>query len=310
MMFHAPYIREFPGLTHGETYLLHRRFDVEKVVDTFREKRIDVANPQHTHAKELIQYVRNNVVSTRIGNAITGLRSRAVTKDMLEYVYENVYHIYGSTEIGTVCVEKVDPPKGILDPPSLGRPGTATNIRLVDPDPEDLTPPDRTVESDEPGELVCTGATTFTRYLDEADQQENVRDGWVYTGDLMRRTDDGGLQFVGRVDNRIRSGGVDVYPEPIERVLERHPSVEAAVVVGVDDERWVNRVCALVVAPDTTVDPDELASELDQNCLDAPELARQLRPREYSVVHTFDDVPTGGLTKYDREGIETLFDES
>jgi len=141
----------------------------------------------------------------------------------------------------------------------------------------------------------------MTRYLRDENQRENVHSGWVYPGDEIRINERGEIVFVGRVDHRLRSGGVNVYPDEVENVLTNHPAVEDAVVVGVDDEKWGDRICALVATSET--DYDALESTLDAFCQDSPDLAPAIRPREYAFVASQDDIPTGALNKVDREAV-------
>jgi acyl-CoA synthetase (AMP-forming)/AMP-acid ligase II len=88
---------------------------------------------------------------------------------------------------------------------------------------------------------------------------EVVREGWLYTGDLGRRDERGFLYLVDRKKFRIKSGGYNIYPVEVENVLAEHPAVREVCVVGVPDDRWGERVHAVVVLrDDTTVGPEQL----------------------------------------------------
>jgi acyl-CoA synthetase (AMP-forming)/AMP-acid ligase II len=81
-------------------------------------------------------------------------------------------------------------------------------------------------------------------------------DGWLRTGDIGRLDADGYLYLVGRTHDRIVRGGENVYPAEVERVLESHPGVAAAGVVGVPDERLGQTIAAFVIASDAGRPPD------------------------------------------------------
>jgi acyl-CoA synthetase (AMP-forming)/AMP-acid ligase II len=149
----------------------------------------------------------------------------------------------------------------------------------------------------------------MTRYLSEERQREAFTEGWFHTGDAMRVTESGELVFEGRIDDRIRSGGINIYPADIETVLLEHPDVAEAVVVGVDDETWGQRVCALVVPKDGVADTDALEAELDERCRESDSLTREMRPKTYAFADSEADVPTGAVSKVDREAVvETFFE--
>jgi acyl-CoA synthetase (AMP-forming)/AMP-acid ligase II len=97
------------------------------------------------------------------------------------------------------------------------------------------------------GEICARGAHLF---LTDAD-------GWLRTGDIGRVDDEGYLTLVGRRGDMIIRGGENVYPLEVEHVLERHPAVREAAVVGVPDRRWGEVVHAFVVPEDPSSPPDQ-----------------------------------------------------
>jgi acyl-CoA synthetase (AMP-forming)/AMP-acid ligase II len=122
-------------------------------------------------------------------------------------------------------------------------------------------------------------------------------DPWVRTGDIGRM-DEGGFVFLtDRKGEMIITGGLNVYPNEVEQVLYRHPAVREAAVVGVPDERWGERVVAIVVA-----DPELRAAgtdPLDQLC--RAELGTFKCPKEYRFV---DDLPKNAAGKIMRRSIK------
>jgi long-chain acyl-CoA synthetase len=89
----------------------------------------------------------------------------------------------------------------------------------------------------EVGELIFKGPNATQGYWKLPEQTaESIRDGWVYTGDLARRDEQGYFYIVGRKKDLIITGGYNVYPREIEEVLYTHPAVYEAAVIGVPDE--------------------------------------------------------------------------
>lgn len=136
------------------------------------------------------------------------------------------------------------------DPAWIGRPTPQLEVRIVDADG---------AEADE-GELLCRSPGVMLGYLDDPERTAEVlRDGWLHTGDLVRRDADGELFFVDRVHDVIKSGGMNVSSVEVERVLYAHEDVLECAVVGLPDDYWGQSVTAVVVARGTA-DPDALTA--------------------------------------------------
>jgi O-succinylbenzoic acid--CoA ligase len=102
----------------------------------------------------------------------------------------------------------------------------------------------------EEGEIHIRGAMVFGGYLGEA----ALEDGWHATGDLGRLDEEGYLYVTGRVEELIITGGENVRPAEVEEVLMSHPLIRAALVVGVPDPEWGERVAAVYVADEEVTD--------------------------------------------------------
>jgi O-succinylbenzoic acid--CoA ligase len=123
--------------------------------------------------------------------------------------------------------------------------------------------------------------------------------GWLRTGDLGRVRDDGSLEVLARLDDVLISGGVNVSPQAVERVLAGVAGVREVCVVGVPDPEWGQRVCAVVVADDPAGPPDAGALRAAV----AAELGRAAAPRTVRLV---DDLPLRGPGKIDRHAVRAL----
>lgn len=171
---------------------------------------------------------------------------------------------------------------------SIGRVAMHVDARIVDAD-------DRDVPADTVGELLVRGPNVFVGYwMKPATTAEAFRGGWFHTGDLGRIDVDGYITLVDRKKDMIISGGENVYPIEVEQVLFRHPGVLDAAVVGGPDDKWGERVVAVVMA-DPAAEQEPGADELIAWCRER--LAHFKCPRE---VHLLAELPrnaTGKLLK-------------
>ena len=139
------------------------------------------------------------------------------------------------------------------------------------------------------GEILVRGAMLMDGYLDAPSPLTS--DGFLRTGDLGELDTAGNLHVRGRLDDRIITGGENVDPLEVERVLTQHPSVHAACIVGLPDREWGERVAALVVADPDLTERDLLAWSRDH-------LPPAARPRLARFVPALPLTPSG---KPDRE---------
>lgn len=148
------------------------------------------------------------------------------------------------------------------------------------------------------GEIRVRGPVVTAGYWDEP-AEERLAEGWLRTGDLGRVDPEGHLWVAGRTDSRIVTGGVNVDPAEVEAVLLSHPAVREAVVVGVPDPEWGERVAAAVepAAPDAVEGP-----ALEALCRER--LAGPKRPRRWTFLEKLPRTATG---KPDREAVRRLF---
>jgi acyl-CoA synthetase (AMP-forming)/AMP-acid ligase II len=154
---------------------------------------------------------------------------------------------YGSTEASFVIATPRDAPPG-----SIGRPYPGVAIRLVDEEGRD-------VAEGAAGELILRAPGMMAGYLgDPGATGAILRDGWLHTGDLARRDADGCYSLEGRRAFWLNVGGRKVLPEEVERVLERHPGVREAVVLGLPDAARGVVVRAVIVPHSEPPAPAEL----------------------------------------------------
>ena len=138
---------------------------------------------------------------------------------------------YGLTEAGPNCFS-LPAEDAIRKQGSIGFPNFFIDARLVNDRGEDAG-------AGEVGELWMKGPHVFAGYWgNDEETEEALRDDWIATGDLMTRDEDGYYFVVGRTKEMYISGGENVYPVQVERVLQSHVGVALAAVVAVPHEKW------------------------------------------------------------------------
>ena len=151
----------------------------------------------------------------------------------------------------------------------------------------------------EGGRIRISGPTLFDGYAgDPALTAASLKDGWFLTSDIGRLHDDGRLEVLGRVDDVVISGGVNVPTPAVARRLREHPDVEQAEVIGVPDPEWGHRVVAFVVG---RIGRDEARDWV------ADELPRSWAPYEIFLTDEFPLLSNG---KVDRQRLRGLFEEA
>lgn len=196
----------------------------------------------------------------------------------------DVVDSYGLTEGGPVVT--VTPRWGIRKQGSIGLPLPGVHVRVVDEAGTD-------VGVDEPGELWVKSPGAALGYHNRPDvtAARFTEDGWLRTGDLVRRDGDDVLWFLGRGDDMINCAGENVYPREVETLLREHPAVSDAVVVPVPHEIKGQVPVAFVVPLRGVVDEETLKAF----CLERG--AAYAHPRRVFVI---DELPLAGTGKVDR----------
>ena len=176
---------------------------------------------------------------------------------------------YGCTEMLAITVNS----RLELNPHSVGRPALHSRIRIASP----AQGGQGEAAEGETGEILVDASLpqSFLGYLNNpAATGRAVREGWYHTGDLGYFDDRGELCLAGRVDDMIISGGENIYPGEVERILLAHPQVKEAAVIGIPHPRLGQAVAAFIV-PGT---PAPTPGELERHCRESPQLARYKRP--------------------------------
>jgi long-chain acyl-CoA synthetase len=199
-----------------------------------------------------------------------------------------VTNAYGTTEAGPVVFGPH--PKGLSQPElSVGYPHPQVQLRLVDSDNRNA----------EQGVLEMKCPAMMNGYHNRPDLRLPITvDGYYITGDVLRRDANGFHTFVGRTDDMFVSGGENIYPADVERMLERHPDIAQACVVPIDDDIKGQKPVAFVIRKAGHVlSEDEVKRFALAN---APAYAH---PR---FVWFVDELPLASTNKVDRVALRRL----
>ena len=217
---------------------------------------------------------------------ISSAPARAETKRSVMEMFQNsgLFELYGSTEAGWVTM--LHPHEQFDKLGSVGREcvGSAP-IKILDQHGDE-------VADGEAGELYSCNPYTFDGYWKLPEKtKEAFRGGYCTVGDMARRDADGYIQLVDRKSNMIISGGENVYPSEVEAAIGAHPHVKDVAVIGVPDEKWGERVHAVVV-------PHHGASlaETELREWSKERLAGYKRPRSFSFIRD-EDMPRNATGK-------------
>ncbi|MFH2009601.1 MAG: long-chain fatty acid--CoA ligase [bacterium] len=194
---------------------------------------------------------------------------------------------YGLTEVGPNCFV-LHERDAIRKAGSVGFPVLHLDTRIVSTDGLEVAP-------NEVGELQLRGPTVCAGYWKNADASAAARcDGWFATGDLFRRDGDGYHFVVGRLKELFISGGENVYPAEVERVLYEVDAVVEAAVIGVPDEKWGEVGHAFVALAEGTENLPG-AEEILATC--RQRLARYKVPKKLTILDSLPKGPSGKIQK-------------
>jgi acyl-CoA synthetase (AMP-forming)/AMP-acid ligase II len=202
----------------------------------------------------------------------------------------DLVQIWGMSEFGTGTILGPEAHRDALSGQqphllrSCGRAGLVTDVKVIGPDGDPVRRDGETV-----GELCHFGPNNMLHYWNKPDETEAlVHDGWVHSGDGATWDAEGYVYIADRIKNMIISGGENIFPAEIERVISNIPGVAEVSVVGHPDEEWGEIVRAVVVrSSGSDLSPETITSTVDA------ELGKYRRPRIITFVDELPMTPTG-----------------
>jgi len=167
-----------------------------------------------------------------------------------------------------------------------GRPSPAVQVRIVDPDGNEVPP-------GETGEIVTRGPAVMNGYFNRPGiNEQRQAGGWHHTNDLGKREEDGSITFVGPKTRIVKSAAENIYPAEVEACINKHPAVKESAVIGEPDPKWTQSLKAIVVLKDGET---ATAQDVIEHC--RANIASYKKPKSVEFV---DELPRDGwLIDYD-----------
>ena len=214
----------------------------------------------------------------------------AVMQDVVNKMHmSEITIVYGQTEASPGCTMSSTDDSLEVRVNTVGRPLPEIECKIVDPETgADL--PDNV-----DGEFVARGYNIMKGYykMPAATAAAIDADGWLHTGDLARRDENGNYKITGRIKDMIIRGGENIYPKEIEDFIYTHPKVSDVQVIGVPDEQYGEEIMACVVLKEgETMTEDEMKQYVRDH------MAKHKVPRYVDFVDAFPMNAAGKILKY------------
>jgi fatty-acyl-CoA synthase len=296
-MFHTGglLVYTLPLLTLGGTVVLMRAWDPGAMLELVERERVTMFFCVPTQCQLMVASERFDTADLSSLRFVTsgGAPLPVALIERWRAVHDVPFKQgFGMTEFGP-GIFSMDPEHAVSKAGSIGRPNWFVRAAVVDDG-------GRALGANEVGELVLKGPSMFSGYFEDevATAAAVDAEGWFHTGDLARRDEDGFYSIVDRKKDMFVSGGENVYPAEIERVLCEHPGVLMCAVVGVPDERWGEVGRAFVVrSPASAGGGADGAGEAELLAFLRQRLARYKVPSSVRFVAELPISPQGKVLK-------------
>jgi long-chain acyl-CoA synthetase len=228
-------------LWSGATVTILESFQPKEVIDVLVNGDISIFMGVPTMYIVLLEAGKKNITFPKLRLAVSGGAALPVEiyRQAREIMKLPVVEGYGLTEASPAV--SFNPPFGIQKEGSIGLPIPYVECRIVDENDKELPP-------GEVGELVTRGENVMQGYYNQPEETEKaLLNGWLHTGDLAKKDEEGYIYIVDRKKDMIIVAGLNVYPREVEEVIYQYPKVKEAAVIGIADKLRGEYVKAFVV---------------------------------------------------------------
>jgi fatty-acyl-CoA synthase len=289
-LFHSGglFIQAAPIFYKGATIVLHRKFDPLKIYKDIETYQITKFLGVPTVYRELLKVAPENRADISSLKVCAG-GGEKLTEDLFEKcVHAGLAfrQIMGQTETSILLWASEEDP--LKKPGTVGRPVFHAEVSILDEHGKFTRP-------GEIGEIVVRGSIMMKEYWrDPVKTNETIKNGYLHTGDLARMDEDGFFYLEGRAGDMYISGGENVYPAEVEKILKTHPDIEDVAVVGIPDEKWGETGHAFIIK---RAGSDICAEDVIRVC--EGRLAKYKWPRKVSFKSEFSRTSLGKIRKTD-----------
>ncbi|MEM9123379.1 MAG: AMP-binding protein, partial [Pseudomonadota bacterium] len=251
-------------LAHGGTHVLMAKPDTLGVLEAFEKHKVTTVFLPPTLIYMLLAHPKlKDFDYSSLRTMLYGAAPMSVQKlkEAIDAFGPVLTQVYAQSEALMMCtimtaeehVEALNDPALEHRLASAGREGPLVRIGIMN-DEGALLP------TGETGEIVVRGEILMEEYVDNPEATAEAQAfGWHHTGDVGRKDEDGFIYIVDRKKEMIITGGFNVFPSEVERVVLRHPAIQDCAVIGIPDEKWGEAVLAAVeLKPEQTVAEEEL----------------------------------------------------
>jgi acyl-CoA synthetase (AMP-forming)/AMP-acid ligase II len=302
---HANGFRANLCFLEGSRFILAERFVPDEITERIEREEVTVISTVPTTLIRLCDYLRqhrkqHNLESLRLVTYGAAPMPTDRLKEAIGVFGNRLAQSYGQAE-GLMAITHLAEEDHVLDPSdkeirrlaSAGRPYMTVEVRTVNDQGEDIRP-------GEIGEVIVKGKITMKGYRNNPQATaETLKDGWLYTGDLGTLDEEGYLYLVDRKKDMIISGGLNICAREVEDVLQTHPAIAAAAVIGVPDEEWGEAVKAVVALKPGM---SSTGTEIIQFCKER--LASFKKPKTVDFV---SQLPETSVGKIDKKNLRTPY---
>ena len=288
-MFHAlGFMQAMVGVGLGSTLVVRRRFDPEQTLDSLEEHRASAMVMVPVMLSRFLDLGEDKIAERDLSSLrIVFVSGSALGADLAQRATKAlgpvIYNLYGSTEIAYATIAT---PKDLAaEPSSVGKVVRGSIVKLLDEDGKE-------VPAGGSGRIFVGNLSQFEGYTGGG--SKDMVQGLMASGDVGHFDPEGRLYIDGRDDEMIVSGGENVFPAEVEELLGAHADIQEAAAIGVDDEKFGQRLKAFVVLRDgAELSEDEIKVYVKEN------LANYKIPREVVFLDELPRNPTGKVLKRD-----------
>ncbi len=300
LMIHVPMFHCFgmvlamtAAMTHGVTMCPIPYFSPKQSLECINKEKITAFHGVPTMFIAMLEH--ENFAKTNFSHMRTGIMAGSpcpvkVMQDVVDKMnMSQITIVFGQTESSPGCTQSRVDDSIELRVSTVGRALPGVECKIVDPETgKDL--PDNV-----DGEFVARGYNIMKGYykMPEATAAAIDEDGWLHTGDLARRDENGYYKITGRIKDMIIRGGENIYPKEIEDFIYTHPKVRDVQVIGVPDKQYGEEIMACVILKEgENLTEEELKDYIRSH------MAKHKTPRYIDFVTEFPMNAAGKIMKY------------